>query len=202
MSGNETVGTEPRVAVFFDLDRTLIAGSSMSAFGVAALRAGLIDIRSLGKAMAGSLLFRWIGESGSVADQTLPRILATLEGKPRSDLLELQGPLLDQLLEQVRPETLRLLNLHGRMGRDSYIVSASAIEIVEPLADRLGFTGALATEAEVVDGLYTGRLVQPFRHGVEKANAIAARFRKMVRGDDDCASWCIFIMGFLPDLLF
>jgi HAD superfamily hydrolase (TIGR01490 family) len=162
-----------RPAVFFDLDRTLIAGSSMSQFGIAALRAGLIDIRSLGKAMAGGLLFRWVGESGSVADQTLPRILATLEGKPRSDLLELRGPLVEQLLEQVRPETRRLLELHTRMGRDNYIVSASAIEIVEPLAAHLGFTGAIATEAEVVDGVYTGRLVQPFRHGVEKANAIA-----------------------------
>jgi len=165
--------TEPRLAVFFDLDRTLIAGSSMSQFGVAALRAGLIDFRSVGRALAGGLLFRWMGESGSVADQTLPRILGSLEGKPRSELLELRGPLLEQLLEQVRPETLRLLRLHARMGRDSYIVSASATEIVEPLAEHLGFTGAIATEAEVVDGVYTGRLVEPFRHGSEKAKAIA-----------------------------
>jgi HAD superfamily hydrolase (TIGR01490 family) len=165
--------TELRPAVFFDLDRTLIAGSSMSQFGIAALRAGLIDIRSVGRALAGGLVFRWIGESGSVADHTLPRILSTLEGKPRSELLDLRGPLLEQLLEQVRPETLRLLRLHARMGRDSYIVSASAIEIVEPLAEHLGFAGAIATEAEVVDGVYTGKLVEPFRHGVEKANAIA-----------------------------
>jgi phosphoserine phosphatase len=53
-------------------------------------------------------------------------------------------------------------------------VSASAIEIVQALADELGFEGAIATEAEVVDGVYTGRLAQPFRHGTGKAEAIAA----------------------------
>lgn len=164
---------EPRPAVFFDLDRTIIPGSSMSQFGFAAWKAGLIDPRKVWSDLLRGLLFDWIGESQSVADEMLPRILETLEGHRRTELLELRGPLVTEMLEQARPETLRLLNLHARMGRDCYIVSASAIEIVEQLADELGFTGAIATEAEVVDGTYTGRLAEPFRHGAEKARAIA-----------------------------
>ena len=164
---------KPRPAVFFDLDRTIIPGSSMSQFGYAAWRAGLIDPRKVWWDLLRGLVFDWVGESGSVADQTLPRILETLEGHRRAELLELRGPLVDEMLAQARPETLRLLRLHVRMGRDCYIVSASAIEIVEKLADELGFTGAIATEAEVVDGTYTGRLAEPFRHGDEKARAIA-----------------------------
>ena len=163
----------PHPAVFFDLDRTLISGSSISQFGMAAWRAGLIDLRHVGGQLLRALMFDWIGEGGAVADQTLPRILRTVEGKKRSELMELRGPLVAQLLEQARPEALRLLGLHARMGRDCYIVSASAIEIVEALADELGFTGAIATEAEVVDGVFTGRLVEPFMHGAEKARAIA-----------------------------
>jgi HAD superfamily hydrolase (TIGR01490 family) len=172
-AANLTPADEPRPAVFFDLDRTIIPGSSMSQFGFAAWKAGLIDPRKVWSDLVRGLLFDWIGESESVADQMLPRILETLEGHPRSELLELRGPLVEQMLEQARPETLRLLGLHARMGRDCYIVSASAIEIVEMLADELGFTGAIATEAEVVDGTYTGRLAEPFRHGAEKARAIA-----------------------------
>lgn len=164
---------EPRPAVFFDLDRTIIPGSSMSQFGFAAWRAGLIDPRKVARELLRGLVFDWVGESESVADEMLPRILETLEGHQRSELLELRGPLVAEMLEQARPETLRLLNLHARMGRDCYIVSASAIEIVQKLADELGFTGAIATEAEVVDGTYTGRLAEPFRHGEEKARAIA-----------------------------
>ena len=172
-TSNSTPSDEPRPAVFFDLDRTIIPGSSMSQFGFAAWKAGLIDPRKVWSDLLRGLLFDWIGESESVADEMLPRILETLEGHRRSELLELRGPLVEQMLEQARPETLRLLGLHARMGRDCYIVSASAIEIVEKLADELGFTGAIATEAEVVDGTYTGRLAEPFRHGAEKARAIA-----------------------------
>jgi HAD superfamily hydrolase (TIGR01490 family) len=160
-------------AVFFDLDRTIIEGSSISQFGYAAWRAGLIDVRHVGTAMVRGILFDWIGESEDVADQTLPRILETIEGKERAELLALRGPLVAEMLEQARPETLRLLDLHVQMGRDCWVVSASAIEIVEKLAEELGFTGAIATEAEVVDGVYTGKLAKPFRHGAQKAEAIA-----------------------------
>lgn len=160
-------------AAFFDLDRTIIEGSSIAQFGFAAWRSGLVDIRHVGVQLVRGLLFDVVGESEDVADQTLPRILETIKGKRRSELLELRGPLVTQMLEQARPETLRLLGLHVQMGRDCYVVSASAIEIVERLAEELGFTGAIATEAEVVDGVYTGKLAKPFRHGAEKAQAIA-----------------------------
>ncbi|MCP4303718.1 MAG: HAD family hydrolase [bacterium] len=164
-------GLQP--AVFFDLDRTIIEGSSISQFGMAAWRAGLINPAKMGTQLIRGLLFDWIGESEGVADETLPKILETIKGKKRSEMLELQGPLVKKMLAEARPETLRLLGFHARMGRDCYVISASAIEIVGRLAEELGFTGAIATEAEVVDGVYTGRLVQPFRHGQEKARAIA-----------------------------
>lgn len=166
-------GVKPQPAVFFDLDRTIIEGSSISQFGHAAWRAGLIDIRHVGTALVRGILFDWIGESEDVADQTLPRILKTIKGKERAELLALRGPLVAEMLKQARPETLRLLDLHVQMGRDCWVVSASAIEIVEKLAEELGFTGAIATEAEVVDGVYTGELAKPFRHGAQKAEAIA-----------------------------
>jgi HAD superfamily hydrolase (TIGR01490 family) len=165
---------EPRIAVFFDLDRTIIEGSSISQVGYAAWRAGLIDLRHMRSELGKALLFGLFGESKSVADETVPKLLATIEGHRQSELLELREPLVQRMLDEARPETLRLLRLHARMGRDCYLVSASAIEIVEPLAERLGFAGAIATEAEVVDGVYTGRLAKPFRHGIGKAEAIAA----------------------------
>lgn len=166
-------GQEPQPAVFFDLDRTIIEGSSISQFGIAAWRAGLIDPKKMGTQLVRGLLFGWIGESEGVADEALPRILETIKGRKRSELMELRGPIVEKMIAEARPETLRLLGLHAQMGRDCYVVSASAIEIVSKLAEELGFTGAIATEAEIVDGVYTGQLVQPFRHGAEKARAIA-----------------------------
>lgn len=164
---------EPRIAVFFDLDRTIIEGSSISQFGLAAWRAGIIDLRHVWTELGRALLFGVIGESEKVADRTVPKLLETIAGHRQSELMELREPLVRAMLDEARPETLRLLRLHARMGRDCYMVSASAIEIVQVLADELGFAGAIATEAEVIDGVYTGQLAEPFRHGSEKANAIA-----------------------------
>jgi HAD superfamily hydrolase (TIGR01490 family) len=164
---------EPRIAVFFDLDRTIIEGSSISQFGFAAWRAGIIDLRHVWTELFRALLFGVVGESKNVAERTVPKLLETIEGHSQSELMELREPLVRAMLDEARPETLRLLRLHALMGRDCYLVSASAIELVQALADELGFAGAIATEAEVVDGIYTGRLAEPFRHGAEKANAIA-----------------------------
>ena len=164
---------EPRIAVFFDLDRTIIEGSSISQFGMAAWRAGIIDLRHVWTELGRAVLFGVIGESKNVADRTVPKLLETIAGRSQSELMELRAPLVRTMLDEARPETLRLLKLHARMGRDCYMVSASAIEIVQALADELGFAGAIATEAEVVDGVYTGRLAEPFRHGSEQARAIA-----------------------------
>ncbi len=164
--------SEPRIAVFFDLDRTIIEGSSISQFGWAAWRAGLIDLQHVRSELGRALFFNILGEAGDVSQRTIPKLLETIKGRRQSELMELREPLVRKMLEAARPETLRLLRLHARMARDCYLVSASAIEIVRPLADELGFAGAIATEAEVMDGVYTGRLAAPFRHGTEKANAI------------------------------
>jgi HAD superfamily hydrolase (TIGR01490 family) len=171
---NDQPTAEPRIAVFFDLDRTIIEGSSISQFGLAAWRAGLVDVRHVWTELGRALLFGVIGESKSVADRTVPKLLETIKGRRQSELMALREPLVRRMLDEARPEALRLLSLHARMGRDCYLVSASAIEIVQALADELGFAGAIATEAEVVDGVYTGRLARPFLHGIGKADAIAA----------------------------
>lgn len=165
--------SEPQIAVFFDLDRTIIEGSSISQFGFAAWRAGIIDPRHVWTELGRALLFGLFGEAKDVADRTVPKLLDTIKGHRQSELMALREKMVQRMLDEARPETLRLLGLHARMGRDCYLVSASAVEIVQGLADKLGFAGVIATEAEVVDGVYTGRLAKPFRHGAGKAVAIA-----------------------------
>jgi phosphoserine phosphatase len=65
-----------------------------------------------------------------------------------------------------------LLDLHRHAGRATYIVSASPIEIVEPLATTLGMTAGIGTRSSVVDGVYTGELDGPFCYGPGKVEAM------------------------------
>jgi len=65
-----------------------------------------------------------------------------------------------------------VLEQHHAAGRRTFIVSASPVEIVEPLAQALGMTGGIGTRGEVIDGIYTGRLHGPFCYGEGKAESV------------------------------
>ena len=84
------------------------------------------------------------------------RILGAVTGMRQDDLVALNAEVLPKLLAKIRPEARRLLDLHRHAGRNTYIVSAAPVEIVEPLAHSLGMTAGIGTRGEVVDGVYTG----------------------------------------------
>ncbi len=161
-------------AAFFDLDRTLIAGASTFVFGWVAWRRGLVGTTELLGDAVDALSFRLTGGSDEQPDMVRDRILAAVKGRHREELTALNDDLLPRLLKSVRPETRQVVERHHEAGRDTYIVSASPIEIVEPLASALGMTGAIATESEVVDGLYTGRLLSEFCYGPGKVRRVRA----------------------------
>jgi HAD superfamily hydrolase (TIGR01490 family) len=75
------------------------------------------------------------------------------------------------LLPLLYDEPLRLLERHRDQGEPSYIVSAALQEVVDAIAEDLGFAGALGTICEVENGAYTGRSVRSL-HGENKAAAV------------------------------
>ncbi len=159
-------------AAFFDLDRTLIAGSSTFYFGVAAWRNKMIPTRDLLADGLRALSFKLFGATDESSEAVRDRILSAVEGHPQEDLIGLNEEIVPRILERVRPESRSLIDMHHEAGRDCWIVSASPVEMVEPLATALGMEGAVATTSEVVDGRYTGRLDGPFVYGEGKVEAI------------------------------
>ncbi|MFZ0493727.1 MAG: HAD-IB family hydrolase, partial [Acidimicrobiia bacterium] len=159
-------------AAFFDLDRTLISGSSVFAFGMAAWHHGMVTTSELLSDGLNAVLFRFGGSSDEKANAVRDRILDAIRNRPVSELEELGDQVISQLLDAVRRESQALINLHHDAGRDTYIVSASPIEIVHAFADAVGLTGGIGTVSEIVDDRYTGRLSEPFCYGKGKATAI------------------------------
>ena len=161
-------------AAFFDLDRTLISGSSTFVFGVAAWRSGMLPAGRFARDAVSAVSFKLRGDLGGETPLKLrERILAAIEGIERDELVGLNATILPKLIGRVRPESRRLVDMHRRMGRATYIVSASPVELVQPLATALGMTDGLGTTAEVVDGRYTGRLSGPFCYGEGKVAVIS-----------------------------
>lgn len=169
-------------AAFFDLDRTLMTGSSAYYFGKACYREGLLPLPRLLADGANGLLFKLFGASDEKSEALRDRILASVAGHEVATFQGLSPHVIEELLPRITPEAQALLDMHSEAGRDVWIVSASPVEIVSELAGALDLTGGLGTVSEIVDGTYTGRLDGPFCYGEGKAEAI----RKVVaeRGYD------------------
>jgi HAD superfamily hydrolase (TIGR01490 family) len=168
-----TLGQNRKAAAFFDLDRTLIAGSSAFVFGHAAWRSGMMPTRELLSDAAKAITFRFSGASDEKADAVRDRILNAIKGRTVDELMTLADDVIPRLLDGVRKESQGFIDLHTEAGRDTFMVTASPIEIVQSLAAELQMTGAIATVAETVNGVYTGGLSEPFCYGTAKAVAIA-----------------------------
>jgi len=160
-------------AAFFDLDRTLISGSSAFVLGVAAWRAGLVPPRQFGKDAAGAIAFRYSGASDGTSTGVRDRILGAVKGVRVEDLVALNVEIVPKLIAKVSPEAQALVDRHRHAVRASYIVSASPVELVEPLAKALGMTAGIGTISEIADGVYTGELAGPFCYGPGKVEAMS-----------------------------
>jgi HAD superfamily hydrolase (TIGR01490 family) len=159
-------------AAFFDLDRTIISGSSVFAFGIAASRAGMISKRDiLGDALS-AIAFLLMGASDEKSEAVKNRVLDAITGVPVIELEKLGDHIIPALVDDVRREARGLIDLHHAAGRDTYIVSASPVEIVDEFAKEIGMTGGIGTVAEIKDGIYTGELAEPFTYGQGKADAV------------------------------
>jgi HAD superfamily hydrolase (TIGR01490 family) len=165
-------GGDANAAAFFDLDRTLISGSSAFSFGIAAWRNKLIPTGELLSDGVNALTFKLVGATDERSEAVRDRILHAVEGAQQDDLLALNEEIIPRILEKVRPESRGLIEMHHQAGRETWIVSASPIELVDPLAKALGMTGGIATRSEVKDGRYTGQLDGPFVYGEGKREAI------------------------------
>jgi HAD superfamily hydrolase (TIGR01490 family) len=159
-------------AAFFDLDRTLISGSSAFTLALEARKAGLVPNAAFARDAVSALAFKLLGADDDTSDEVRDRILGAVKGMRQSDLQGLNAEVLPRLLARLRPEARRLLDRHRRAGRDTFIVSAAPQEIVEPLAHSLGMTSGVGTRSRVADGVYTGELDGPFCYGVGKVEAI------------------------------
>ncbi|HEV3001966.1 MAG TPA: HAD family hydrolase [Solirubrobacteraceae bacterium] len=163
---------EPRGAAFFDLDRTLMAGSSAFQFGRASYEAGLLSRRQLARDAWANVRFRLEGSTDAATDALRARIFESIRGRRVVELQRLAPRVLAGVLPRVYPQMLEVAWRHQDEGRPAYIVTAASNELAELLAHVLSFDGGLGARSEVVDGRYTGRPVGPFTYRDGKVEAI------------------------------
>jgi HAD superfamily hydrolase (TIGR01490 family) len=167
-------------AAFFDLDRTLLRRSSALALAGSFRERGLISRRQLLQAAAWQLLFVARGASHEAVRRGAEDGLRLLAGYRPEELRELVAEAMEPVLRPlVYAEPLRLVEHHRARGERVFVVSATLQEIVEAIADDLGFDGALGTICEVRNGRYTGRALRALH-----AEAKAACLKELAARED------------------
>ncbi|MBO1753063.1 HAD-IB family hydrolase [Actinotalea sp. BY-33] len=164
--------TEPRVAAFFDLDKTIIATSSATAFSRPFYAGGLITRRDVLRTAYAQFLFLL---GGADADQT-ERLRAHLSAMVTGwDVAQVSAIVAETLHLHIEPtvyaEAVALIDEHHAAGHDVVVVSASGSEVVGPIAALLGADHVVASRMEVRDGLYTGEIAF-YAYGENKATAV------------------------------
>jgi HAD superfamily hydrolase (TIGR01490 family) len=164
----------PRAAAFFDLDRTLMAGSSGMAWVRASYDAKLISRAQMLRWARDGLVFRLRGSTDEKTKAAMDQISEVLKGTSGRDLERLGPQVLAGVLPRIYPEMLREVHAHQDAGRPTFIVSAAGNDLVEMVARVLGMEGGIGTRYELDgDGLFTGRLDGPFMYGKGKLEGIA-----------------------------
>jgi HAD superfamily hydrolase (TIGR01490 family) len=161
-------------AAFFDLDRTLIKRSSVLALAGSFRERGLFSRLDLVRSAFWQVLFVLRGASAERVRAAAEDGMKILNGFSVADMQHLVGDAMEPVLRPlVYQEPLRLVQQHRDRGDRVYIVSATLQEIVQHIADDLGFDGAVGSTCEIVDGVYTGRTLRA-AHGEGKADAVRA----------------------------
>lgn len=165
---------QPKIAAaFFDVDNTLIRGSSSFLFGKAAFERKFFSRKDFWNFAWHQFRFIWKGESAKTLTSIKDRALGLIAGHKAEELAALTETVYnDYICPKLWPETVRLAKEHIAAGREVWLVTATPQEIAEVMAKRLGLTGGLGTIVERKEGILTGQLVGDALHGKAKRKAV------------------------------
>ncbi len=162
----------PKIAAFFDVDRTLLAGFSAVGFMKDRFATEGFSLGNVLKATAGTLRF---GTKQTSFPTFLEETSTNLIGLSRQELDE-QGERVftKHLATDIYPESRALVEAHQRRGHTVAIVSSATHFQIDALARELGIEHVLCTELEFEEGRFTGKVRRPACWQEGKAIAASA----------------------------
>jgi phosphoserine phosphatase len=153
-------------AAFFDLDKTLMAGSSGMVFARVANQRGFVPRGQLLRWGLDHLRYRLRGSSDEQTNAVLDVAKKVFAEMPERDVERMAPAVLAGILPRIYPQMLDEVHSHQDQGRPTFIVSAAGNDLVRALAAVLGMEGGIGTAWAVgADGKFTGEMDGPFVYG-------------------------------------
>ncbi|NBR93757.1 MAG: HAD family hydrolase [Actinobacteria bacterium] len=165
---------EQKPVALFDLDNTLIQGSSLYLFLRGLVHLGEISRKQLIRfALHHYKFLRTKTENRSHLTLITQRGLELVKGYSQSHLMMTCEKIVTNfILPRVNPVTLAEVQHHQRNGIDTWVVTAAPTDLATLLARHMGMTGAIGTEMQTEEGRYSGKLIDGLFHGPRKAQGI------------------------------
>jgi HAD superfamily hydrolase (TIGR01490 family) len=167
-------------AAFFDLDKTVIAGSCTLAYSRPLHRLGMIDLRTAARAACARCVYALSGAGHDRMEKMRQELSRMVHGWDAGAIRDI---VVEGLESIVRPliygEALALIERHRAAGQDIVLVSSSGQDVVEPIGELLGVDHVISTRMVLEDGRYTGEIAF-YAYADNKVTAIrelAARHR-------------------------
>ena len=169
----EPIEKTPKLsAAFFDVDNTLVCGSTSILFGKVAFAGGAIKRRDVWRFAFEQIMFIRRGEKNSKMADIKDRALSLTKGHPVKALMDLMPKVYEsENKPRLWPGTVRAVKEHLALGHEVWLITAAPVELAEQIAKDLGATGALGTIVGHKDGVLTGELVGDPLHGKAKRRA-------------------------------
>ncbi|HEY5110785.1 MAG TPA: HAD-IB family hydrolase [Acidimicrobiales bacterium] len=160
-------------AAFFDLDKTVIAKSSLVALGPELHARGLLHRRTLIRAGISQLWFQRFGADEKRLNKVRQMVLKITRGWDQDEVRRMVKETISEVIEPLLyAEALELIDHHMAEGHEVFLVSSAPAEIVEPFAELLDITGAISSKSLIDEhGKFTGEMAF-FAQGENKAVAI------------------------------
>lgn len=145
-----------RLAVF-DLDNTLLAGDSDHLWGLWLVEMGIVDAARYER--ENDRFYRAYQDGSLDIHEYAAFSLHVMMEQPMARMLELRARYIAERIRPIiAPGTPGLLARHRQQGDTLLITTATGRFITEPIAELLGVDALLATDPEIIDGRYTGRI--------------------------------------------
>ena len=161
-------------AAFFDVDNTLIRGSTLYFLGRGMYQRGFFTKKDISRFVLANLRFRLTGKENKEEIKRFQDAATDfIGGHSVKDIEVIAQEVYDQYVSpKMWQGTVDIAENHLRNGEEVWLVTAAPEDMATLIAKRLGFTGALGSKAETKDGIYTGAMLGELLHGKEKAIAI------------------------------
>jgi HAD superfamily hydrolase (TIGR01490 family) len=175
-------------AAFFDVDNTLIRGSTIYFLGRGMYQRGYFTKKDISRFVLANLRFRLTGKENK---EEIARFQTAatdfIGGHNVKEIQTIAEQIYDEFVSPAMWQgTIDIAQNHIANGVEVYLVTAAPEDMATLIAKRLGLTGALGSKAEIKDGLYTGNMNGALLHGKEKAVAIRELAAKKGFDLEDC----------------